>query len=238
MAQSGSYGAEARPGAIYKWRHLAMCSTIYLTTSSIMNRSAPKYKDSELDILRQIARKNPDGIHWRQIVQEYNKLVPSKRARTLSGLRSICHSQKIEFCTPARARKKRMGCIMDFKNKGRETGDTSKRAPCPSQALNSTTSGTPGRHQECAHVATASPNHLDGNIHSSVGTFANLGRSVINGFASNLTSSVLGISTQNSFSKTIWMGAPGLTLPTFHNQKRLLSRRTVRCRFSQARAIN
>jgi hypothetical protein len=165
-----------------------MCSTFYLTTLSTMNRSAPKYKDSELDILRQMARENSDGIHWRQIVQEYNKLVPSNRARTLSGLRSICYSQKIKFCIPARARKKRMGCIMDFKNKDRETDETSKRAPSPSQALISTTSGTPEKHQECAHVATASPNHLDGNIHSWVGTFANLGRSVINGFASNLTS--------------------------------------------------
>jgi hypothetical protein len=188
MAQFGRYVAEARPGPCTNGAIQPMCSTFYLTTSSTMNRSAPKYKDSELDILRQMARENSDGIHWRQIVQEHNKLVPSNRVRTLSGLRSICHSQKIKFCTPARASKKRMGCIMDFNNKDRETDDTSKRAPSPSQALNSITSGTPEKHQECAHVATASPNHLDKNIHSWVGTFANLGRSVINGFASNLTS--------------------------------------------------
>jgi hypothetical protein len=165
-----------------------MCSTFYLTTSLTMNRSAPKYKDSELDILRQMARENSDGIHWRRIVQEYNKLVPSNRVRTLSGLRGICHSRGIKFYTPARAGKKRMDSIMDFKNEDRETDDTSKRAPSQSQALKSTTSGMPERHQECAHVATASPNLFDGHSHSWVGTFVNLDISVINGFASNLTS--------------------------------------------------
>lgn len=66
---------------------------------------------------------------------------------------------------------------MDFETESRATDDTSKRAPYPIQALDST-SQTPERHHERAHKATENPNVLSGDVHFSVDTHANLDSSV------------------------------------------------------------
>ena len=58
------------------------------------------YTASEVAILRDLAATHAPGSQFRYLVARYNQRVPSKRQRTISGLRRKCKSLGIQFDHP------------------------------------------------------------------------------------------------------------------------------------------
>ncbi|KAF2259127.1 hypothetical protein CC78DRAFT_621285 [Lojkania enalia] len=71
-----------------------------LTQTDTMAPRAPHYTPNEIELLKSIKRKHPQGIPWPIATREFNSLVPADRKRTMEGLQRKCRLLGINLKKP------------------------------------------------------------------------------------------------------------------------------------------